>query len=226
MIKKIKAKSIRKEFFLSENLKNNRIIINDICISFEKSKSYAIIGKSGVGKSTLLHILAGIDAPTSGSVLFDSENIYSLSPERQASLRAHEIGVVFQQAYYIKELTVLENCMIKQAVLQLPAQEATKQAKFLLEQLDLSDYINECPAILSGGQQHRLALARALFGSPSFLFLDEPTASLDQPLAKKLINFLLDWQKKYNMGLIISTHDLYVYSKMQEVYTIKNGVLM
>jgi ABC-type lipoprotein export system ATPase subunit len=135
------------------------------------------------------------------------------------------IGLLFQVPYLIKELTVLENVMLKGLIAGKDESQCKVEAVELLQIMDLQDKMHEKPPVLSGGQQQRVALARALFGKPAFLLADEPTGDLDPHTAQNMIKLLLDCQKKWAMGIIVSTHDMHVASSMHTVYELQNEVL-
>lgn len=201
------------------------IVLNDISYVFEQGKTYAITGASGVGKSTLMHIVSGLDVPTAGSVHINGADIYQLSTSKKDILLNKELGLVFQQPYLIKELSVLENIMLKGSILGANSLELMEHARTLAGQVGLADKIDAMPASLSGGQQQRVAIARALFNKPAFLLADEPTGNLDDKTGKQIMDLLFYYQHTYSMGLIISSHDNYVISQMQVILELKNGKL-
>lgn len=200
-------------------------VLSDSNATFIKNHTYAITGSSGSGKSTLIHLLAGLDFPSSGFITFNGEDIQSFNETKKSNFLNKSIGLVFQSPYLIKELTVLENVLLKGLIGGLPQSQCTKKAQELLEGVGLLAKINNYPAQLSGGQQQRVAIARALMNRPDFLLADEPTGNLDLNTGIALINLLLQLQKDWAMGLIISSHDSYVKQKMEFVYEIKDGLL-
>ena len=200
-------------------------VLKGVSSSFEQGKSYAITGASGTGKSTLLHILAGLTEPNEGAVYVDECNISLFDQAERERFLNRTMGLLFQVPYLIKELTVLENVMMKGLITGQTAQECTQEALSLLEIMGLQDKASERPPVLSGGQQQRVALARALFGKPAFLLADEPTGDLDPHTGQAIIDLLLQCQATWGMGIIVSTHDVYVAQSMQEIYELKGGVL-
>ncbi len=200
-------------------------VLKEVSHSFKQGKSYAITGASGTGKSTLLHILAGLTEPNKGAVYVDECNVSLFGQEERERFLNNTIGLLFQVPYLIKELTVLENVMMKGLIVGKNSEECTQEAVALLEIMGLQDKAYERPPVLSGGQQQRAALARALFGKPAFLLADEPTGDLDPHTGKIIIDLLLKCQKTWGMGIIMSTHDAYVADAMQEIYELKGGVL-
>lgn len=190
-------------------------VLENINLEFYNNSSYAIKGISGSGKSTLLYLLAGLDKPTSGKIYFNSKDIDKFTESEKQKYLNQDIGFIFQEPYLLKELTVIENVMLKGLINKLDFKIAKKQAQDLLNLVNLTTKINCYPALLSGGEQQRVAIARALFNKPKFLLADEPTAHLDPKNRETIINLLLDLQKKYSLGLIIATHDSYISERLQ-----------
>jgi lipoprotein-releasing system ATP-binding protein len=201
-------------------------VLSDLSIQFEQGKSYAIMGISGCGKSTLMHLLSGIDNPSKGTVSYNGKSINALSILEKNYFRSQTIGLVFQYAYLIKELLVIENVMVKGLIGGDPYQDCYKNAEKLLHALGLSEKSLYKPSQLSGGQQQRVAVARALVNKPTFLLADEPTGNLDEKTGTEFIQLLLQLQKEWQIGLIISTHDSYVAQSMQEIYELHQGKLI
>ncbi len=200
-------------------------VLSDISVHFGQGKTYAITGASGAGKSTLLHILAGIEQPTQGIVLFNDTNIATFNYDQQAQFLHKNIGLVFQSSYLIRELTVIENVMLKGIIAGSYYEECEQKGYALLQQIGLASKASSQPSTLSGGQQQRVAILRALFNEPCFLLADEPTGNLDEQTGNGIIDFLLDCQKEWGMGLIISSHDRYVVGKAAIHMKLHNGSL-
>ena len=219
---KIEAYNIYKEFYVQNQQEN---VLNGISATFEQGKTYAITGVSGTGKSTFLHILAGMEEPTCGHFLFNDKNIFQLDNKERNLFLNKKIGLLFQQPYLIKELSVLENVMVPGLIAQKPFEDCKKRAEQLLQQVGIEHKKDQLPMTLSGGQQQRVALARALFNEPTFLLADEPTGNLDIQTGKKMIELLLSLVEQNNMGLIVSSHDEYVAEQMQQVFVLRDGLL-
>lgn len=197
-------------------------VLQNISVQFEKGISYALTGQSGSGKSTLMHLLAGFDTPTSGKVMIGTVFLSDLVPY----IRAQKIGFVVQAPTLITELTVLENIILPARVLGIHEAECKKRAKKYLEAIDLLWTQSWSIGQLSGGQKQRVALVRALITEPDFLLADEPTGNLDDKNSEQLIDILLLCQRKWKMGLIISSHCQKVAKKMEVVFTLKDGILV
>ncbi|MFT6765470.1 MAG: ABC-type lipoprotein export system ATPase subunit [Alteromonas naphthalenivorans] len=199
-----------------------QIILNNISINFKKGATYALTGESGSGKSTFMHVLAGLDSCTAGKVSLDKRSLDTLNSRE----RAQAIGFVVQTPTLISELTVLENSILSAQLLGLSVVKAKQKAQEYLEFLDLMNVASWHVGALSGGQRQRVALVRTLITEPDFLLADEPTGNLDDKNSDQLIKILLMCQKKWNMGLIVSTHCKDVAQKMEVVFTLKNGILV
>ncbi len=214
----LQLKNVQKSFVHN---KNRITIINNCTSLFKQGVTYGLVGVSGIGKSTLMHIVAGFDAPCQGAVLFNDKDIYKLSPIQRATC----LQLVTQTPHMIKELTVYENCKIVGSIIGLSDQETDFRLQELFSMLGLDHTKDWNVGQLSGGQLQRVALIRALLPRPSFLLADEPTGSLDEKTGKQLLTTLLACQKKWGMGLLISSHNSYITSNMEVVFTIKDGIL-
>jgi ABC-type lipoprotein export system ATPase subunit len=200
-------------------------VLNGVSALFDQGTSYAITGASGSGKSTLIHLLAGLDNPTSGTVYFNQTPLTSFTASQKTFFLNKEIGLVFQYPYLIKELSVVENVAIKGLIAGRTMVECSEQAKDLLAQVGLEQKITAYPGQLSGGQQQRVSLARALMNEPNFLIADEPTGNLDKATGTAIIDLMSKLQQERGMGIIVSSHDDYVSSRMNIRYELKDGLL-
>ncbi len=210
--------------FFSQGKKQVNVFSN-VTETFKQNNSYAITGVSGSGKSTLLHILGGLDTPSSGHVYFDDQNIFSLKQKAKDAFLNQSIGFVFQFHYLVKELTVLENVMMKCLIAGDSKNVAQKKSSDLLTNIGLEDKLHTYPTQLSGGEQQRVSIARALVNKPMFLLADEPTGNLDAGNAQLIVDLFKSLQKEYGMGIIICTHDQAVYEKMDTVMHLHKGIL-
>ncbi len=174
-------------------------------LNCQSGETLLITGKSGKGKTTLLHLLAGLIKPLSGEIIIDNVDFVKLSESKSDQFRGNNIGLVLQQNHFIASLSVLDNIILAS---WLPSGEKKKQqAVELLEQLDLIGQAEKLPSQLSVGQQQRASIARALINNPKVLLADEPTSSLDDHNAKKIAEMLSNVAQKYGAALIIVTHD-------------------
>jgi ABC-type lipoprotein export system ATPase subunit len=191
---------------------------------FHQGVSYALTGVSGVGKSTLIHLLAGIDEPEEGGLFFDGCPYHDLPSRRE--FFQQRVGIIFQVPSLIDELSVLENVMIKGLIAGDRYADAAIKAAHLLEKVGLADRASDSCRRLSGGEQQRVAVARALFTEPAFILADEPTAHLDEQTGKAVIELLLTCQRQWQAGLIVASHDPEVARLMDVVLRLEGGKLL
>ncbi len=177
----------------------------------EAGSTLLITGDSGKGKTTYLHILAGLLQPKSGEIIIDNTDLVSLSEKKTDKFRGKNIGLVFQKSYFITALTILEN--LEMASWLATGKKHTKRAKRLLEQLGIENQAEKLPSQLSIGQQQRVSIARALMNEPKVLLADEPTSSLDDKNTEKVIDLLTSLSKEYKAALLIVTHDSRIKEK-------------
>jgi ABC-type antimicrobial peptide transport system, ATPase component len=197
--------------------------LNGIDLSFRQGEFVAIVGPSGSGKTTLLNIIGGIDNPTDGIVIVDGVNITGLSNWKKTDFRMHNIGLVFQSYNLIPVLTTKENI---EFILQLQGRDKEyieKRALELIEAVGLMNKTNSRPNKLSGGEQQRVAVARALASKPKFILADEPTANLDSKSAENLLDIMEKLNREENITFIFSTHDARVMKKARRIITIEDG---
>jgi lipoprotein-releasing system ATP-binding protein len=197
-------------------------VLQGITYSFCQNKSYAIMGASGTGKSTLMHLLAGLDRPSEGTVTLDTENIAIYS----AKQRAQQLAFVVQSPTLIKELSVLENVMLAGILAGQSFKKSEQEAKTLLERISLALFADYKPGQLSGGQKQRIALARALMYKPKFLLADELTGNLDYQTSLDIMNFVLKLKKEWGIGLIISSHNHEIAAMMDVQLILKDSILI
>jgi ABC-type lipoprotein export system ATPase subunit len=201
-------------------------VLTGASYTFEQGTTYALTGVSGTGKSTILQLLAGLEQPTDGSVVYQNKALAQFSDvEHQHFLHA-TVGLVFQLPYLIDELSVRENVMLKGMIIGQSGEISERKADRLLEQVGLLHKANAYPAALSGGEQQRVALVRALFVQPQFLLADEPTAHLDHETKKLIISLILEFQESSGMGLIIATHDPEIAALMDKRVAIIDNKLV
>jgi putative ABC transport system ATP-binding protein len=181
------------------------VLLDDINLRIDAGEAVAIVGASGSGKSTLLGLLAGLDTPSSGRVLLDGTDLASLDEDGRARLRAGRVGFVFQSFQLLPGFTALENVMLP---LELAGHAAPEDAaRRVLEQVELGPRLRHYPRQLSGGEQQRVAMARAFVAEPRILFADEPTGSLDQATGRRVIETLFNLNREHRTTLVLVTHD-------------------
>lgn len=207
---------------------NTLIILDNLSINFDAKKTYGITGQSGSGKSTLLNIIAGLDNPDSGTIFFKNQPTNMFNKQEQTDFLNKKIGLIFQLPYLLQELSVLENVIIKSLINQNSLKNLDKLKKEGMELLDfvgLQDKAYLKPNILSGGEQQRVSIARALFTKPECLIADEPTAHLDFNSGEKIISLLKQSQKEWGATLIIASHDKNIIDNIDIKYELKTGKL-
>ena len=182
-------------------------VLKDICFEASDAEVVSIVGASGAGKSTLLQILGSLSTPDSGKVLIDGVDIYSLSDRQLSEFRNRKIGFVFQSHNLLPEFTALENVMIPALIAHSSRRDAARRAEELLRELGLGERLTHKPSELSGGEQQRVAVARALINSPAVLFADEPSGNLDSKTKEELHQLFFSLRDKHGITIIIVTHD-------------------
>lgn len=199
-------------------------ILHDVSFSVAAGDSLAIVGASGSGKSTLLGLLAGLDTPSSGSVVLAGQTMSQLNEDGRAALRASHVGFVFQQFQLLPALNALENVMLP---LELAGRaDARVNAKAILERVGLATRTTHYPRQLSGGEQQRVALARAFVGAPSVLFADEPTGSLDSETGAQIVELMFAMNAAAQTTLILVTHDEALAGRCSRQIRLSGGRLL
>lgn len=219
----IELRNISKAY--SENTRESPAVKN-VTASFRRGEFTAIIGKSGSGKSTLLNILSGIDRPTDGEVLYGETRLRDMSENELARWRGENIGIVFQFFQLIPTLTVLENVLLPMDFCNIiPAARRREKANSLLERTGVTQYANNLPSTISGGEQQRVAIARSLANAPAFIIADEPTGNLDTGNAESIIGLFREMVSE-GKGVIIVTHNNEIAADADRVLHISNGELV
>lgn len=199
-------------------------VLNNINLEIEEGQFLALLGPSGSGKSTLLSILGALNPPTSGQVLIDGISIYDLDSERRADFRHEYIGFVFQQYQLIPYLTALENVMLPLAISKRSDKEQREMAQNVLEKVGLGQKSSRLPNQLSGGEQNRVAIARAIVNEPAIIFADEPTGSLDSKTAQEILD-LFQALNKDGLTIIMVTHNVENLAWVSRSISIRDGQL-
>jgi lipoprotein-releasing system ATP-binding protein len=216
----IEIKNLQKTFLLN----GNRIeVLKGIDMTIADGRSLAVVGVSGAGKSTFLHILGTLDHPTGGGVLFDGVDVFSWPEKKLADFRNRQVGFVFQFNNLLPEFTALENVMMPALIRRIPKGEAKKRAEAILSEVGLADRIGHKPGEMSGGEQQRVALARALVLEPKILLADEPTGNLDTETGKRIEDALVSLNRKKGITLIVVTHNTSLADRMSERIGLSDG---
>tara|TARA_R100001143_G_scaffold58746_1_gene56815 strand:- start:25461 stop:26183 length:723 start_codon:yes stop_codon:yes gene_type:complete len=200
-------------------------VLDHVSFSIEKGISCAIVGPSGSGKTTLLGLCAGLDKPSSGSVILNQNRISDFSETELSKIRNEQIGFVFQSFQLIPTLTALENVMVPIELRGVPYKDVERRALDLLTSVGLGERTHHYPNQLSGGEQQRVGLARAFIHEPEILFADEPTGNLDGETGAQIEDLLFDLNKEQGTTLIIVTHDRELASRCDRIIELKNGKL-
>lgn len=195
------------------------------CLNFSISRgqSLAILGVSGAGKSTLIHILGTLDHPSSGNVLYDDVNIFAWDKKKLADFRNKTIGFVFQFHNLLPEFNTLENVMMPALIHGLPYAKAKEKAQSLLHEVGLGDRLTHKPGELSGGEQQRVAVARALIMEPEIILADEPTGNLDSETGKMIEDILVDFNINKKITLVVVTHNTLLANRMSQRIGLRDG---
>lgn len=195
--------------------------LDGIHLKLEEGKFVVVLGPSGAGKSTLLNLLGGLDSPTDGEILVEGKNIATLTENELAEYRAEKVGFVFQFYNLVPTLTVHENVALVKEICKNPL-SATK----MLQEVGLADHLKNFPAELSGGEQQRVSIARALAKNPKILLCDEPTGALDSETGVLVLKLLLKMAKQYGKTIIIVTHNQNIAKMADVVIHVKNGKIL
>lgn len=201
-------------------------ILRGLNIDLNAGETLAIVGASGIGKSTLLHILGALDRPDSGAYFFKGNDIFLFDQSRLAQFRNKTVGFVFQFHYLLPEFSALENTMMPVLIQGLSQKKAREVAEPMLVRVGLKDRLNFRAAKLSGGEQQRVALARSLVLKPEILLADEPTGNLDKRNSEYIHNLLMELNTELNMTLVVVTHNMELASHMSRRMTIIDGQLV
>lgn len=199
-------------------------ILNDVSFDIENGEFVAITGASGSGKSTMLGLIAGLDAPSSGSILIDGNDVTKMNEDDLASLRSKTIGFVFQSFHLIPSLTALENVMIPMEIAGIA--DARQRAERLLNDVDLANRGHHYPTELSGGEQQRVAIARAFANEPKILLADEPTGNLDSRNGEHIFELMTNLHKEKNVTLMLVTHDQGLAGRAQRRIVLRDGMVV
>ena len=221
----IKLDNVWKEYKLDEEVIFTAL--NSINLSINSGELSAIVGPSGCGKSTLMHIIGLLDQPSKGEVFIDNKNIKGLSDDELSMLRNEFVGFIFQQFNLINKLTILENVLLPAIYYRKKIDyNSRERALQLLERFGLSSEINSYPNKISGGEQQRAAIARALIMEPQIILADEPTGNLDSKTGLEIIQLLKELNQKEKKTVVIITHDTEIAKQTKRIIKIKDGQIL
>jgi len=200
-------------------------ILKDISFDIQKGELAALMGPSGVGKSTLLHILGTLDRPTSGTVWYEGSDVFNLKPDALAGFRSRSVGFIFQFHHLLPEFNTIENAVMPALIAGISFKEAEKKALLLLSEVGLSERLYHRPGELSGGEQQRVAVARALMLDPKVVLADEPTGNLDTQTGDDLFRLMMELNRK-GITFIIVTHNEALASQCGRIIRMKDGMIV
>ena len=200
-------------------------VLDGLDLEVSRGEMLAVVGASGVGKSTLLHVLGTLDRPEAGTVTVGGEDVFQLAEDRLRAFRNRTLGFVFQFHHLLPEFTALENVMMPLLIARRPGGEARRQAESLLAEMGLADRGHHRPGALSGGEQQRVAVARALVQAPSALLADEPSGNLDQETGDRLHTLLRRLNREKGLTLVVVTHNERLAAASDRVLRLEGGGL-
>jgi lipoprotein-releasing system ATP-binding protein len=216
----LKAVEVYKEF---QNGPEITKVLRGINLEVQQGDVVIIIGPSGVGKSTLLHLIGSLDKPSSGDIHINGQNVFEMQDQKLALFRNKNIGFVFQFHHLLPEFTALENVMLPGMMYEKDLEVVEKKARDLLSEVSLDNRLHHKPNQLSGGERQRVAVARALINKPKLVLADEPTGNLDKHNSESLYRLILDLNEKYNQTFIIVTHNELMAEKASLVIELEDG---
>lgn len=215
----IKAQNIQKSY-------NNLSVLKGVDLDIQKGEIVSIVGKSGAGKSTLLHIIGTLDSPDSGELSINGTNINSLNEKELAAFRNQQIGFVFQFHHLLPEFTALENVCIPAYIQKKSEKESLERARYLLAELGLEHRLEHKPSQLSGGEQQRVAVARALMNAPAVILADEPSGNLDTETSQELHELFFHLRDKIQQTFVIVTHNTELAKMSDRTLVMKDGLII
>ena len=216
----LRARGLHKTYYLGRTTLE---VLRGVDLDVARGEFTALRGASGTGKSTLLHLLGGLDQPSAGEIWFDGEPLGKLSSSALVKLRNRRVGFIFQAYHLLPELTALENVCLPARMARVPATEAEARGRDLLVRVGLRDRLEHKPYELSGGEQQRVAIARALVNAPELVLADEPTGNLDSHTGGEIIDLLCDLRAERQTTLVIATHDARIAARAPKVVELADG---
>jgi len=201
-------------------------VLKGINLDIPRGQMVAVVGASGAGKSTMLHIMGMLDRPTKGTVYFDNQDLFQMSEAQQAEFRNRRIGFVFQFHHLLPEFTALENACMPALIQRRPIEEVEQEATVLLQEVGLGQRLHHKPGELSGGEQQRVAVARALLQKPDLVLADEPTGNLDTHTGESLFGLLRDLNRTRNTTFVIVTHNDKLSAQSDRIIHMQDGMIV
>lgn len=218
----LRAEGVDKKFF---DAGREISVLRGLDLEVEAGEEIAIVGQSGVGKSTLLHVLGSLEAPTAGKVLFEGQDLFALDDRALAEFRNRKLGFVFQFHYLLADFSALENVMMPALIARMPEREAASRAAQTLELVGLKDKLHRRPTELSGGEQQRVAVARAVVLGPRLVLADEPTGNLDPHTADEVHNLFHRLNRELRVTFMVATHNERLSRSMGRTLRLRDGRL-
>ncbi|MSU64427.1 MAG: ABC transporter ATP-binding protein [Pedosphaera sp.] len=217
----ISATDLHKRYMLG---KRTLEVLRGVSLSVNRGEFLALRGASGAGKSTLLHLLGGLDTPDGGRIHFGNQDLARLSPRALAEFRNRKVGFIFQSYHILPELDALENVCLPARMARLDARKTEERGRELLKRVGLSDRMDHKPYELSGGEQQRVAVARALINEPELILADEPTGNLDSHTGREIVDLLLSLRAERQTTLVIATHAAELAARAPRVVELADGL--
>ncbi len=218
----LQCRGLSKTFFQGHQ---QLTVLRNINLTVQRGERVAIVGSSGVGKSTLLHLLGGLDNPSSGEVIVDGHHLSRMKDAARGRLRNRLLGFIYQFHHLLPEFTALENVAMPLLIRCMKPAEAIRRASDLLDKVGLGQRLRHKPGELSGGERQRAAVARALITEPACVLADEPTGNLDRQNAEHVFELMLNLNRSLGTSFVIVTHDLNLASRMDHIWRLIDGVL-
>jgi lipoprotein-releasing system ATP-binding protein len=219
----LEVRELRKDFLSGSG--NQLHVLQGVDLTVGSGEAVAVIGHSGAGKSTLLHLLGALDRPTSGEVLLGGRSIADLDHDELAEVRNRHIGFVFQFHHLLREFTALENAMMPCLIGGMAREAARDRAREVLTAVGLEHRLDHRPSQLSGGEQQRVAVARAIANQPLVLLADEPSGNLDGPTSEQLHDVLFELKEEQRLSMVVVTHNQELAERTDRILLLRNGVL-
>lgn len=223
----LEARNIKKWYSSGAPSDRTRLeVLKGVSLSFLQGEIVAVVGQSGAGKSTLVHLLGLLDRPSSGEVLFDGTSVTQFNDDQVSKIRNENIGFVFQFHHLLPEFSALENVLMPAFISGKKGKDQTERARTLLNDVGMSAREEHRPSEMSGGEQQRVAVARALMNSPKIVFADEPSGNLDSENAENLHNLLFSLRDKHKQSFVIVTHNKELAARADRIITLNNGLIV